>query len=70
MGIGVGSWRRAGGRIDIGDFVWRDQNANGLQDAGEVGINGVRGAMAGTTATARSSRRRTRSSAHAHRGRR
>jgi hypothetical protein len=25
----------------IGDFVWRDSNANGLQDAGEPGIAGV-----------------------------
>src|SRR5579871_1588901 len=25
----------------IGDFVWYDQNQNGIQDAGEPGINGV-----------------------------
>jgi hypothetical protein len=25
----------------IGDFVWSDQNGNGIQDAGEPGINGV-----------------------------
>ena len=25
----------------IGDFVWSDLNANGIQDAGEPGINGV-----------------------------
>src|SRR5262245_32190606 len=25
----------------IGDFVWRDANANGLQDAGETGLAGV-----------------------------
>ncbi|MGD0831870.1 MAG: SdrD B-like domain-containing protein, partial [Terracidiphilus sp.] len=25
----------------IGDFVWNDQNANGIQDAGEPGIDGV-----------------------------
>ena len=25
----------------IGDFVWMDTNGNGLQDAGELGINGV-----------------------------
>ena len=25
----------------LGDFVWRDYNQNGLQDAGEPGINGV-----------------------------
>ncbi len=26
----------------IGDYVWSDANKNGIQDAGEVGINGVR----------------------------
>ena len=25
----------------IGDFVWHDQNRNGLQDSGEPGIDGV-----------------------------
>ena len=25
----------------IGDFVWNDANQNGIQDSGEVGINGV-----------------------------
>ena len=25
----------------LGDFVWNDLNANGIQDAGEPGINGV-----------------------------
>jgi SdrD B-like domain/Putative Ig domain len=25
----------------LGDFVWNDSNSNGIQDAGEVGINGV-----------------------------
>jgi hypothetical protein len=28
-------------RSSIGDFVWNDQNANGLQDGGEPGIAGV-----------------------------
>ena len=27
----------------VGNFVWVDSNANGIQDAGEPGINGVRG---------------------------
>jgi hypothetical protein len=27
----------------IGDFIWSDNNANGLQDAGEAGISGVTG---------------------------
>lgn len=27
--------------IQIGDFVWYDLNANGIQDAGEPGVNGV-----------------------------
>lgn len=26
---------------EIGDFVWRDRNANGIQDANETGIDGV-----------------------------
>lgn len=30
------------GESTVGDFVWLDQDADGLQDAGEVGINGVR----------------------------
>jgi hypothetical protein len=29
-------------RTAIGDFVWVDSNGNGVQDAGEPGINGVR----------------------------
>lgn len=43
----------------IGDFVWLDANANGVQDAGEVGIGGVTvnlysstGTLIGTTTTA------------------
>jgi hypothetical protein len=27
--------------IEIGDFVWRDNNNDGLQTAGEPGINGI-----------------------------
>ncbi|MBX3374150.1 MAG: hypothetical protein KF817_09960 [Phycisphaeraceae bacterium] len=35
------AWRLiCGGRI--GDFVWQDQNGNGIQDPGEPGIAGVR----------------------------
>ncbi len=29
------------GNSAIGDYVWHDENCNGLQDAGETGINGV-----------------------------
>lgn len=29
-------------RLGIGDFVWQDNNGNGIQDGGEPGINGVR----------------------------
>lgn len=29
-------------RLGIGDRVWQDNNGNGIQDAGEPGINGVR----------------------------
>ncbi|HEY0514519.1 MAG TPA: SdrD B-like domain-containing protein [Thermoanaerobaculia bacterium] len=32
---------RAVGSLSIGDRVWNDANANGLQDASEVGVNGV-----------------------------
>ncbi len=42
----------------IGDFVWNDGNGNGIQDSGEVGINGVTvnlldsgGAVISTTTT-------------------
>ena len=41
--------------LSIGDFVWHDMNANGLQDEGEPGIPGVivtlSGAAAATTTT-------------------
>ena len=33
----------------IGDFVWSDTNANGIQDSGEPGINGVKLTLTGTT---------------------
>ncbi len=29
------------GKSTLGDYVWHDANADGLQDVGEVGINGV-----------------------------
>ncbi|MBE7163621.1 MAG: hypothetical protein INR72_20470, partial [Williamsia herbipolensis] len=35
------------GRVSVGDFVWQDTNKNGLQDAGEPGIPGVRLLLAG-----------------------
>ncbi|MBL0027045.1 MAG: T9SS type A sorting domain-containing protein [Saprospiraceae bacterium] len=35
--IDAGLYRRA----SIGDFVWDDQNGNGIQEAGEPGISGV-----------------------------
>ncbi|MDD4651588.1 MAG: SdrD B-like domain-containing protein, partial [Methanothrix sp.] len=41
----------------LGDFVWHDKNANGIQDASEIGIEGVTvrlyksGAFAGSTIT-------------------
>ncbi|MEN9609787.1 MAG: hypothetical protein RLZZ628_601, partial [Bacteroidota bacterium] len=34
----------------IGDFVWEDLNGNGIQDAGEPGIGGVRIELTGTDA--------------------
>ena len=42
------------GNGGIGDFVWNDTNGNGIQDAGETGINGVVVTITfedGTTAT-------------------
>src|SRR5439155_405660 len=35
-------------KVSIGDFVWNDINANGIQDAGEAGINGVTLTLTGT----------------------
>ncbi|MBN9518394.1 carboxypeptidase regulatory-like domain-containing protein, partial [bacterium] len=35
--------------VKVGDFVWNDANANGTQDAGEPGINGVTLTLTGTT---------------------
>ncbi len=32
---------RTVGTLSIGDRVWKDANANGLQDSGETGVNGV-----------------------------
>jgi len=29
-------------QASYGDYVWQDQNANGIQDSGESGLNGVR----------------------------
>jgi len=34
--------------VTIGDFVWTDTNANGIQDSGEAGINGVTLTLTGT----------------------
>jgi hypothetical protein len=34
--------------VTIGDFVWNDTNANGCQDAGELGIPGVTLTLTGT----------------------
>src|SRR5262249_49463469 len=34
--------------VTIGDFVWNDINANGCQDAGELGISGVTLTLTGT----------------------
>jgi hypothetical protein len=40
VSIDFGFMARCDGRI--GDFVWLDTNANGIQDAGEPGLDGVR----------------------------
>src|SRR4051812_33965544 len=34
--------------VTIGDFVWNDVNANGVQDSGEPGIPGVTLTLTGT----------------------
>ena len=34
--------------LNIGDFVWEDLNGNGVQDAGEPGIQGVQAQLIGT----------------------
>jgi hypothetical protein len=34
--------------VSIGNFVWEDTNGNGVQDAGEPGINGVTLTLSGT----------------------
>ena len=36
--------------VTIGDYVWNDANANGIQDSGELGINGVTLTLTGTNA--------------------
>lgn len=38
-------------RGSIGDFVWHDENGNGIQDAAEPGIQGVEVILAGTDNT-------------------
>src|SRR5206468_1093855 len=35
-------------KVTIGDFVWNDSNANGIQNGGEPGINGVTLTLTGT----------------------
>ena len=40
--------------VTIGDFVWNDVNANGIQNAGEAGINGVTLTLSGTDGTGQS----------------
>jgi hypothetical protein len=37
--------------VTVGDFVWNDLNKNGIQDAGEPGINGVTLTLSGTSAS-------------------
>ncbi|HEY0780588.1 MAG TPA: SdrD B-like domain-containing protein, partial [Gemmatirosa sp.] len=39
--------------VTIGDFVWRDANGNGVQDAGEPGLAGVTLTLTGTDAAGR-----------------
>src|SRR5262249_46911194 len=45
--------------VTVGDFVWNDTNANGIQDSGEAGINGVTLTLTGTTGAGASITRTT-----------
>ncbi|MBL0389084.1 DUF11 domain-containing protein [Tumebacillus sp. ITR2] len=38
----IGIKIQASAKAEIGDFVWLDQNENGIQDASESGVNGVK----------------------------
>ncbi|MBX9578866.1 MAG: hypothetical protein K2X87_01035 [Gemmataceae bacterium] len=45
--------------VSVGDFVWEDRNANGQQDAGEPGIDGVRVTLTGADGAGNSITRTT-----------
>ena len=52
--------------VTIGDFVWRDLNGNGVQDAGELGISGVTLTLTGTTGSGLSVSATTNTDASGH----
>ncbi|MFD0796836.1 SdrD B-like domain-containing protein [Maribacter chungangensis] len=37
----AGAMIRVNDKLVLGDFVWLDENQNGLQDTGEIGVNGI-----------------------------
>jgi hypothetical protein len=41
VGLLVGASAMSASAIEIGNYVWCDENANGVQDTGEHGMNGV-----------------------------
>ena len=47
--LDMGIWRAP---ASLGDFVWEDTNANGVQDQGEPGLSGVTVTLTGPTGTA------------------
>jgi len=58
-GIYAQRFERIDSPVSVGDWVWNDSNANGVQDAREAGLDGVAvdlytdtGALAGSTVTA------------------
>ena len=46
--LDMGIWRAP---ASLGDFVWEDTNANGVQDQGEPGLSGVTVTLTGPTGT-------------------
>jgi hypothetical protein len=59
LGVYAQRYQQFSNPASVGDFVWQDTNANGVQDPGEPGIDGVTvnlfnefGSIAGTTTTA------------------
>ena len=52
--------------VTIGDFVWKDLNANGVQDSGEPGLAGVTLTLAGTSTAGNTVNATTTTDANGH----